>query len=123
MDNVKAAPLLEDVELFDAAFFGFNPREGETRDPQSRLFLECAWTALEAAGYDALQYGGRIGVFAGSAMSTYLTQNLRPNPEVMRSAGGGMSSLGVFNNADSLTTIVSYAFDLTGPPVTVPTFC
>jgi acyl transferase domain-containing protein len=121
--HVQAAPLLEDIDLFDARFFGFNPREAETMDPQIRLFLDCAWTALEAAGYDAGQYPGRIGVFAGSAMSTYFTMNLLQNPEVMRSSGGGMSSLGVFNDRDSLATIVAYKFDLTGPAVTVQTFC
>ncbi|HXB57696.1 MAG TPA: SDR family NAD(P)-dependent oxidoreductase [Vicinamibacteria bacterium] len=121
--HVKAAPLLDDIELFDASFFGFNPREAETMDPQIRLFLECAWTVLEAAGYDSQQYAGRIGVFAGSAMSTYLTQNLLLNPEAIRAAGAGMSSLGVFNDRDSLATIVAYKFDLTGPAITVQTFC
>jgi acyl transferase domain-containing protein/acyl carrier protein len=121
--HVKAAPLVDDVELFDAGFFGFNPREAEAMDPQIRLFLECAWTALEAAGYDAAQYPGRIGVFAGSALSTYLTMNLLQNPEAMRLAGPGMSSLGVFNDRDSLATIVAYKFDLTGPAITVQTFC
>ena len=53
--HVKAAPLLEDIDLFDAGFFGFNPREAEGMDPQIRLFLDCAWTALEGAGYDATQ--------------------------------------------------------------------
>src|SRR4029079_2403033 len=54
--HVKAVPWLDDVEMFDAGFFGFNPREAETMDPQLRLFLECAWTALEAAGYDPGRY-------------------------------------------------------------------
>src|SRR5712692_57175 len=121
--HVKAGPLLDDIDRFDAGFFGFNPREAEAMDPQIRLFLECAWTALEAAGYDAVQYPGRIGVFAGSALSTYLTMNLLHNPEAMRAAGPGMSSLGVFNDRDSLATIVAYKFDLTGPAITVQTFC
>ena len=123
MAFVQAAPLVEDIELFDAGFFGFNPREAETMDPQVRLFLECAWAALEAAGYDATQYPGRIGVFAGSAMSTYLTMNLLRNPEAMRLAGAGISSMGIFNDRDSLATIVSYKLDLKGPAVTVQTFC
>ena len=48
---VKAGAVLEGVKLFDAGFFGYSPREAELIDPQQRLFLECAWTALEAAGY------------------------------------------------------------------------
>ena len=50
---VKAGAVLEDVELFDAPFFGYTPREAEVMDPQQRLFLESAWEALEDAGYDA----------------------------------------------------------------------
>ena len=46
MAHVKAAPVLEGVEMFDAGLFGFNPREAATMDPQVRFFLESAWTAL-----------------------------------------------------------------------------
>ena len=63
---VKAGAVLKDVELFDAAFFGFTPREAEITDPQHRLFLECAWEALESAGYDPERYKGSIGVYAGT---------------------------------------------------------
>src|SRR5258708_29174191 len=100
--QVKAAPLLDDIDLFDAGFFGFTPREAEGMDPQIRLFLDCAWTALESAGYDATQYPGRIGVFAGSAMSSYFTMNLLQNPEAMRAAGQGLSSPGLVNARDPL---------------------
>src|SRR4051794_13879780 len=51
-DFVKAGPILRSIENFDAAFFGFKPREAEATDPQVRLFLECAWEALESGGYD-----------------------------------------------------------------------
>jgi phthiocerol/phenolphthiocerol synthesis type-I polyketide synthase E len=44
--HVKATLPLEGMDLFDASFFGFNPREAETMDPQIRLFLEGAWHAL-----------------------------------------------------------------------------
>src|SRR5262245_34827299 len=58
---VKAASVLDDIESFDARFFGFSPREAEVMDPQHRLFLECAWEALEDAGYDSKSYPGMIG--------------------------------------------------------------
>src|SRR3990167_2876425 len=68
---VKAGAILEDPELFDAAFFGYSPRDAEIMDPQHRVFLETAWQALETAGYDPGSYEGRIGVYAGVGMNTY----------------------------------------------------
>ena len=61
---VKASARVEDADLFDAAFFGFNPREAELTDPQQRVFIECAWEALENAGCDPGRYPGSIGLFA-----------------------------------------------------------
>src|SRR5690242_14010927 len=48
-DYVRAASLLGDYDKFDAAFFGYPPREAAMLDPQQRVFLECAWSALEHA--------------------------------------------------------------------------
>ena len=59
---IKAKGVLDRIDLFDAAFFGFNPREAEITDPQHRIFLECAWESLENAGYDSKTYPGLIGV-------------------------------------------------------------
>ena len=50
---IKSRAVLEDIDLFDASFFGVNPKEAEITDPQHRLFLEYAWEALENAGYDS----------------------------------------------------------------------
>ena len=47
---VRARPVLDDVDLFDAAFFGVYPKEAELMDPQQRIFLECCWQAIEDAG-------------------------------------------------------------------------
>src|SRR6185503_16895188 len=76
---VKAGGILEGAELFDAQFFGFNPREAEIIDPQHRIFLECAWQAFENAGYDPEAYKGSIGVYAGAGINTYLLSNLYSN--------------------------------------------
>ena len=73
---VKARPILEDVDQFDAEFFGMYAKEAELTDPQHRLFLECSWEALEDAGYDPAAYPGAIGVFAGSSINTYLLNNV-----------------------------------------------
>ncbi|MGK7929609.1 MAG: SDR family NAD(P)-dependent oxidoreductase, partial [Spirulina sp.] len=119
--KVEAGGILEDVDLFDASFFGFNSREAETMDPQHRLFLECAWEALENAGYDSQREKRPIGVYAGVGMGTYLLYNLAPNPDLMESRGFLQTLVGV--DKDYLATRVSYKLDLTGPSVSVGTAC
>ncbi|MCP4657778.1 MAG: hypothetical protein GY856_20410, partial [bacterium] len=111
---VKARPILDDVELFDAGLFGYSPREAEIMDPQHRIFLECAWQALEDAGYDTSRYHGRVGVYAGTGFSSYL-QQLHSNPELMRSVDSFQTLIG--NDKDALTTRVSYKLDLRGPSI------
>ncbi len=117
---VKANAVLGDIESFDASFFGFNPREAEIMDPQHRLFLECAWAALEGAGYDAESYAGRIGVYAGAGFNTYLF-NLFSNPDFIARVGYFQTMMQ--NSSDHLTTLVSYKLNLRGPSVTVQTAC
>src|SRR5262249_9117876 len=91
---VKARGVLEDAELFDASFFGFSPRETEIMGPQHRLFLECAWEALEHAGYDSEKYKGSIGVYAGASLNTYLLNNLYSNRDLIRSVGSLQITIG-----------------------------
>ncbi|MGA9769875.1 MAG: beta-ketoacyl synthase N-terminal-like domain-containing protein, partial [Blastocatellia bacterium] len=118
---VKAGCVLEDVEMFDASFFDFSPREAEITDPQHRLFLECAWEALEDAGYDPAQQGDTTGVFAGSGMSTYLLLNLFSNPALFKTAS--LFQVTVGNDKDYLATRVSYKLNLKGPSLSVQTAC
>jgi acyl transferase domain-containing protein len=117
---VGAGGVLSDIDLFDASFFGFNPREAEIMDPQQRLFLECAWEALENAGCDPGRCAGAIGVYAGTGISTYFF-NLYQNEELVNLVGGHQIMIG--NDKDHLTTHVSYKFNLRGPSVTVQTAC
>jgi acyl transferase domain-containing protein/acyl carrier protein len=118
---VNARPILppEDVERFDALFFGYSPREAELTDPQHRLFLESAWQALEVAGYNPAGYAGLIGVFGGSNISTYMMSMLN-NPQA---ALGDDYQMVIGNDKDSLTTSVSYKLNLKGPSFAVQTFC
>jgi amino acid adenylation domain-containing protein/non-ribosomal peptide synthase protein (TIGR01720 family) len=118
---VRAAGVLDDIEQFAASFFGINPREAEVIDPQHRLFLECAWEALEDAGYNSETYDGRIGVYAGAGMNTYLLYNLYSNREVVRAVGDFQAMIG--NDKDFLPTRVSYKLNLRGPSVSVQTAC
>jgi acyl transferase domain-containing protein/acyl carrier protein len=115
-DYVKAAPMLEDIDCLDAAFFGFSPREAELMDPQNRLFLESAWEALENAGYNPQSYKGLIGVYGGSAINRYLLNNLIRVPNLD-------NPYGFSSEQDFLTTNVSYKLNLKGPSLNVQTFC
>ena len=117
---VNAGGVLADIDRFDAAFFGFNPREAEITDPQQRLFLECAWEALEYAGYDPETYQGLIGVYAGTGLSKYFF-NLLAHPELIALVGHYQLMLG--NDKDHLTTRVAYKLNLKGPAITVQTTC
>jgi acyl transferase domain-containing protein/thioesterase domain-containing protein len=124
-DYVRRSPVLDDVPLFDASFFGFSPRDASIMDPQHRHFLECAWEAIEDAGHPPQRFnesGGSIGVFAGSGMNTYLIHNLLANRRLLESAGlFQLKQTG--NDKDVLATRVSYQLDLRGPSVNIQTAC
>ncbi len=119
-DYVRARPVLEDIDLFDAGFFGYSPSEAALMDPQMRLLLETAWQALESAAYPAGEIDTKVGVFAGSNISTYLLGQIG-NPEFMKSVDELQAMIS--NDRDGLATSVSYKLDLKGPSMTVQTFC
>src|SRR3954467_10209186 len=118
---VRARAALEKPEWFDAAFFGMNPKEAEIMDPQHRVFLECAWEALEDAGCNPETFDGLIGVFAGASMNTYLLTNLMTNRDLI--ADFGMFSAMIMNGGDFVPTRVSYKLNLRGPSINVQTAC
>ncbi|MBD2677480.1 MULTISPECIES: type I polyketide synthase [Nostoc] len=114
---IKAAPILPDIEHFDARFFGYSPKEAELIDPQHRLFIECAWEALENAGYDPETYNGLIGVYGGVSTNTYFFNNIYNN------VNSRVISNNYTFNKDFLTTNVSYKLNLKGPSIGVQTYC
>ncbi len=115
---IGARGYVDDIELFDASFFGYNPREAETADPQQRLFLECAYEVLEQAGYDVERAKERIGIYGGSSMSSYLLHTLfsthNPYDALLVQIG---------NDKDFLASNISYRLNLRGPGVVVQTAC
>ena len=102
--------LLDRPEFFDAAFFGISPREAEVMDPQQRIFLEEAWTALEDAGCDPARFAGAIGVFAGMSNNTYWANNVVHHPELIASVGWLTAMMG--NEKDYLATRTAYKLNL-----------
>ena len=117
---VRARGILDDIELFDAGFFGINPKEAEVLDPQQRVFLETAWEALEDAGYDPQNFTGPIGMFAGASNNCYYLQNLLNRKDVTHLLGM-LTMMG--NEKDYLTTRVAYKLDLKGPALNIQTAC
>jgi phthiocerol/phenolphthiocerol synthesis type-I polyketide synthase E len=114
---IKASATIEGIDQFDASFFGYAPREAALLDPQHRIFLECAWEALEDAGYDAVRFHGAIGVFAGCGRNAYF----HPNMASTHSAEEYQAMLNNLN--DFLATRISYKMNLTGPSITVQCAC
>jgi len=120
-DYVPASAVIEGADEFDAAFFGYNPREAETMDPQQRIFVECAWEALEHSGHNPRRTEGNVGVFAGTFMNKYLTTNLNTNARFLRSPMAPLAR--IFNDKDFLATRVAHLLNLTGPAYTLQTAC
>ncbi|MEM8715369.1 MAG: polyketide synthase, partial [Cyanobacteria bacterium P01_G01_bin.4] len=116
---VNAGVVLEDVDLFDADFFGYPPRQAQIMDPQQRLFLELAWEALETAGYNPNLCPYPISLFGGVGVSSYFLYNLFSNPELIGTVGVGQ--IRHSNRPDNLATRVAYKLNLKGPALTVQT--
>ncbi|MFG2652934.1 SDR family NAD(P)-dependent oxidoreductase [Streptomyces sp. NPDC048436] len=118
---IRRRPLMDDVEGFDAGFFGYRPREADITDPQQRVFLEVCHTALQHAGYDPARHEGAIGVYGGSGPVAYHFRNVYENSRV-RAAVGDMA-IETNNNLDYLATHVAHALGLEGPAVSMVTAC
>lgn len=115
---VFAGGLLDNVESFDARFFGINPRDAENMDPQQRLFMECCYEALEDGGYAKDSYDYPVGVYAGSNMSYYFLYHLLGKIGMQDDMG-----IAIGNDKDYLTSRVSYFFNFKGPSISVQTAC
>ena len=120
-DFVPVGYLLDDVENFDAAFFGMSPREAALADPQHRLFLELCHSALENAGWDPARFPGDIAVYGGRGSELYRWRNIEANRAIREVTG--FTTIGNGNHPDTFTTMTSYRLNLRGPSVGVYAAC
>lgn len=110
----KWGGFLDDVDRFDALFFNISPREAEIMDPQERLFLECAYSAIEDAGYTRDSLGShKVGVFAGVMYGQYQLLDAEVD-------GRKIALSSVYA---SIANRVSYHLNLNGPSIALDTMC
>ncbi|MFD3942714.1 type I polyketide synthase [Streptomyces sp. NPDC058579] len=110
---VPAMGVIEDSRRFDWSFFRYSRAEAAAMDPQQRVFLECAATAVDDAGLDPVRFRGRVGVYAGADRSGP-GRNDAALSELARYIG---------REKDFVATRVAYKLGLRGPAITVQTAC
>ena len=120
-EYVPAKAIVEGVELFDANFFDFSPREAQMLDPQHRVMLECAVEAFEHAGYDPQRFKGRVGVYAGVSAGSYLNVNLSSHEDLIERVGAYQVDIG--NHGEFVPSTISFKLNLQGPSINIQTAC
>jgi acyl transferase domain-containing protein/acyl carrier protein len=119
-EYIKQALVVKKCEYFDASFFEYTPKETQAMDPQIRVFHECAWNALEDAGYNPHHFAKPIGCYAGASGNfmwealTYLTRSQAEDVSF---------DFKFLNDKDYLSSRVAHKLNLRGPAVSVNTAC
>jgi len=114
--GLRHGGFLDQVDRFDARFFGVSPREAAAMDPQQRLALELCWEALEDAGMTpGALAGSQTGVYVGAIAGDYA--------EVTQGADAGAVPRQTFTGTQRsiIANRVSYTLGLRGPSMTVDT--
>ncbi len=113
----KWGAYIDDMQGFDADFFGITPREAAAMDPQQRVVLEVAWEALENAGLapdsvSEIRGAVMLGVYYNEYQNTSAG-----NPDTI-------DAYSATGNAHSVTVgRIAYLLGLKGPAVAVDTAC
>ncbi|WP_328745002.1 phosphopantetheine-binding protein [Streptomyces sp. NBC_00285] len=119
-DYVAAKGVLADADRFEAALFGFHRTEAAALDPQHRLLLETAWSALEDAGHDPLAAPLRTGVYVGGGVTEHM---LAAQTDPKLAAQLGALQVRILTDREFLAPWISYRLGLDGPSLTVQTAC
>lgn len=127
-DYVPRAGILEGVDQWDNEFFRVNARQAAFMDPQHRLWLECAWEALEDGCLDPATFGGNVGVYLGiGTRGNYLMANIVPDRRFLesfvRNADVDAYETQLVNDRDYVATRTAFVFGLRGPALTVQSAC
>lgn len=117
---VPSKGYLEDADRFEAELFGFTPPQAAALDPQHRLLLHTAWSALEDAGYDPRAVPARTGVYVGGGSTEHMIAAAAD-----RGLAGDLGSLNIrlLTDKDFLAPWISYRLGLDGPSMAVQTAC
>ncbi|MFJ4858562.1 beta-ketoacyl synthase N-terminal-like domain-containing protein [Streptomyces sp. NPDC088730] len=118
-DYVPAKGHLADADRFDAELFGFNRTEAAALDPQHRLLLETAWSALENAGRNP-RGPARTGVYVGGGVTEHM---LAAQTDPGLAASIGALQVRILTDREFLAPWISYRLGLEGPSLTVQTAC
>lgn len=106
---------------FDAAFFGITPAQAKVMDPQHRVFLECAWHALEDAGYGNRETDQNTGLFAACGFNDYVLRHLGPRD--FSDSAAETFDLILGNDKDYLAARTAHLLNLTGPVMVCQSAC
>lgn len=106
---------LENIDKFDADFFGIPNREARYMDPRHRVLLETAWNTIEDAGYGGNRiYGSHTGVFLGMENTNNSIYQYSTEADPMHLTGGWVSIQ---------ASRISYLYNMRGPCIVVDTAC
>lgn len=118
-DYVRVGAVLDDIEHFDAAFFGMQAKDVEAMDPQHRLLLQGVWEALEDAGYGAPEHRGEVGLFGGCSVNQYFLEQMLANARASDVEDFQITG----NEKDYLVSKIAYLLNLKGPVVNIQSAC
>ncbi len=109
---------IEDIDLFDAAYFGISEGDALVIDPQHRILLERSQELLDSAGYTKGEMSQtNTGIFLGGAESSYVQKNFEKIPAELR------KHVIVNTLQNMMAARISNFYDLTGPSQTLDTAC
>ncbi|MEV6766722.1 beta-ketoacyl synthase N-terminal-like domain-containing protein [Streptomyces sp. NPDC051105] len=117
---VPAQGHLADADRFEADLFGFSRTEAAALDPQHRLLLETAWSALEDAGYAPPSVPHRTGVYVGGSPTEHALA-AGTDPELAATIGA--LQVRILTDREFLAPWISYRLGLDGPSMAVQTAC